>query len=96
VIGLIHYKHKEHNDAKQTIDPRTNMIHVAQKWNKILKDMQAITKSKTPYNGKMWKNKWKCINSNYKKKVNYHKGIGHHTSYWEMSIDEQDKFHSQR
>jgi hypothetical protein len=72
------------------------MIHVAQKWNKILEDMQAITKSKTPHNGKMWKYKWNHINGNYKSFFDYHKGIGHQTSYWEMSIDEQDKFHSQR
>jgi TRAP-type C4-dicarboxylate transport system substrate-binding protein len=49
------------------------IILAAQKWNKISEDMQAITRSKTQYNGKMCNDKWNYINSDYKKIFNYHK-----------------------
>jgi hypothetical protein len=51
------------------------------KWNQISKYMEAITRSKIPYNGKMCNDKWNYINSDYKKIFNYHKSTKHHTSY---------------
>ncbi len=72
------------------------MVLVAQKWNKISKYLQVRTKSKTPRNGKMYKDKWNSINGDYKKIFNYHKGTGHNTSYWDLSLEDQDKFHLPR
>jgi hypothetical protein len=44
-------------------------------------------------NGKMCKDKWNNLNSEYKKKY-YHKSIGHHNSFGEfMDINEHDKHH---
>ncbi len=43
--------------------------------------LQATTNSKTPYNGKMCKNKWNCFNGNFKRIYDYHKGNGNNTSH---------------
>jgi hypothetical protein len=69
------------------------MVLTAHKWNKIAKYFQARTRSKISRNGKMCKDKWNSINSDYKKNSNYHKGMGHNTSYWDPSLEDQDKFH---
>jgi hypothetical protein len=44
----------------------------------------------------MYKDKWNSINGDYKKIFNYHKGTGHNTSYWDLSLEDQDKFHLPR
>ncbi len=51
------------------------------------------TKSKTTRNGKMCKDKWNSINGDYKKIFDCHKGMGHNTSYWDLSLEDWDKFH---
>ncbi len=38
----------------------------------------------------MCKDKW---NSNYKNIINYHKGINHNISLWELVVDGYDKYH---
>jgi hypothetical protein len=43
------------------------MVLVAQKWNKIAKYLHVKTKSKTPRNGKICKDKWNSINGDYKR-----------------------------
>jgi hypothetical protein len=41
----------------------------------------------------MCKDKWNYLNSNYKKILNYHKGINHNMSFWELVVDGCDKYH---
>lgn len=41
----------------------------------------------------MCEDKWNEINSDFKKFFYYHKGIGHHIFYWELTIDEHENFH---
>jgi len=48
------------------------MIIAMQQWEKIIKIC------KFSQNGTMCKGKWKFLNSNYKKIVEYHKGTGNH------------------
>jgi hypothetical protein len=51
-------------------------------WNSNLtQKIQVITRSKNLHNGKMCKDKWNCLNGNYKNITNYHKGLGHNISY---------------
>jgi hypothetical protein len=54
------------------------------------KNLQATTKSKSLHNGKMCKNKWPCVYNDYKRICDYHKGIGHNTSYWDLTTKEKE------
>ncbi len=63
------------------------MIPTTQRWNKLSIDQQIITHSKTPRINKMCKEKLNYINGNYKKILDYHKGIGHNTSYWDLTME---------
>ncbi len=87
---LINCKKREHIVLKQIIDPKANMVFARNKWNKIAKDLQETTKSKSPYNGRMCNDKQTCVNNNYKKISNYHKGTGHNTSYLDLTIREKN------
>lgn len=48
---------------------------------------------KTPRNNKMCKDKWNYINEDYKRILDYHKGTRHNASYWDLIIEECDRFH---
>jgi hypothetical protein len=50
-------------------------------------DLQKITKLKVPCNGKMCKNKWNGLNSNYKKVT---EGTSHHIPIWGLTIKKCD------
>jgi len=63
------------------------------KWSKIAKDLQETPKSKSPYNGKMCKDKWTSINGNYERICDYNKNTSHNTSYWDLIIEEIKKLH---
>ncbi len=41
----------------------------------------------------MCKNKWNSLNSNYKKLIDYHKGIRNHTYFWDLSFNKKVNFH---
>lgn len=46
-----------------------------------------------PQNSKTCKDKWNGLHLNYKKITDYNKGIDHNIFYWELVVDECDKFH---
>jgi hypothetical protein len=52
--------------------------------------------AQVPRNSKTCKDKWNGLHLYYKKIANYHKGIDHNTSYWELVVDECDKLHLPR
>ncbi len=43
--------------------------------------------------GRCAKDKWNCINGDYKRMFDYHKGTSHNTSWWDLSSKEPNKFH---
>jgi hypothetical protein len=55
-----------------------------------------ITKLKVLCNGKMSKNKWNGLNSNYKKVADYHVKINHHTPFWDFTIKNNNHHHFPR
>ncbi len=57
------------------------MVPTAQQWNATIDEFQKFIHAKIPLNGKMCKDKWNGLNSDYKRLSNYHKGIGHHMSF---------------
>jgi len=92
-MALIKCRHIKHVAQKGLMDLRAHIIPivVVVRWNKISKKLQKLIKSKMPRNGKMCKNKWNGINLDFKKLSNFHKGTGHHTSYWKLTTDNHDK-----
>ncbi len=46
MLTLIAYKHAKHAEQKELIDPKSQMIHAMQQWDKIAKEFQKRTKSK--------------------------------------------------
>jgi hypothetical protein len=72
---------------REMVDLHFQMVHTSQKWDKMADDLQKITKLKVPYNGKMCKDKWNGLNSNYKKVVDYHVGTSHHIPFWDLTIE---------
>jgi hypothetical protein len=46
--------------------------------------------------GKMCKDKWNMLNFDFKKILNYHTQIGHHTSFWDLIMEKHDKHHLPR
>lgn len=72
------------------------MVLVVQRWTKIIDQLQNMINAQVPQNSKTCKDKWNGLHSNYKKIAYYHKGIDHNTSYWELVVDECDKFHLPR
>jgi hypothetical protein len=89
VMALINYKKRKHIFFKQIIDPRANMVFARKKWNKIAKTLQETTKSESPCNGRMCKDKWTCVNDDYTRISNCHKGTGHNISYLDSTIKEK-------
>jgi hypothetical protein len=67
MLTLIFCKHAKHTTLKEFIDPWAQMISSTQHRNKIVEKLQQRTKNKFPRNGRMCKNKWNSLNSNYKK-----------------------------
>ncbi len=59
-------------------------------------DLQNITKLKVLCNGKMCKDKWNGLNSNYKKIVDYHAGTSHHIPLWDLKIKNNNRHHFPR
>ncbi len=53
-------------------------------------DLQKITKRKLLCNGKMCKDKWNGLHSNYKKVIDYHAWTSHHIPFWDLIIEECD------
>jgi hypothetical protein len=53
------------------------MVPVVQRWNKIVEDLQVCIHIRVPKNGKMCKDKWNGLNSDYKKLLD-HKGTKNH------------------
>jgi len=51
-----------------------------------------MTKNKFPRHF-MRKEKWNSLNFNFKKLIDYHRGIGNHTSLWDLSYEEKEHFH---
>jgi hypothetical protein len=41
----------------------------------------------------MCKDKWNSLNFDYKKLIDYHKGIRNHTYFWDLSFDKKENFH---
>jgi len=62
----------EHIALKKLVDLVANWYPITQKWDKMVDDLQKITKFKVPHNGKMCKDKWNGFNFEYKKVVDYH------------------------
>jgi len=67
VLALVCNKHKEHIYLKHLVNPRSNIILATKRWNKLSKDLSSKINSKTPRNEKMCKDKWNCINNDYKR-----------------------------
>jgi hypothetical protein len=80
-MTLISFKHYEHIALKQVIDPQTNMIFTTQWRNKLLKDLYSMTHFKIPWIGKQCKDKWNCVNGDYKKIYDYDKSTRNNISY---------------
>ncbi len=59
---LISYKHKS---LKVFIDPRMQMIHVGQYWEKFVEELQNNSNNKIMKNDIMCKNKWSSLNFNF-------------------------------
>ncbi len=41
----------------------------------------------------MCKDEWNCLNGDYEKSFDYHKGACHNTSYQDLFIEKYDKLH---
>jgi hypothetical protein len=50
---------------------------IVQQWTKIANEIQNVINTQSPQNNKMCKDKWNDLNLNYKKIVDYRKGIKH-------------------
>jgi hypothetical protein len=72
------------------------MLRIAHKWDKIAKELQKLTTSRIAHIGKMCKNKWNGLNSDFKKISDYHTWTCHHTSLWELTMEECNKHHLPR
>lgn len=74
------------------VDPQAHMVPSTTQCEKKSNELEKIVNSKVLHNNKMQKEKWYNLDSHYKNLSNNYKGIGHHTSYKEFTIDECDKF----
>lgn len=77
---------------KALVDLRARMVPARQKWQLIANGVQEINHSREMRNHKNCKDKWIGLNSDYQKVVDYHKGIGSHTSFWDLGNEEKDRF----
>jgi hypothetical protein len=62
------------------------MILSTQNWTKVIDEFLKVINAQLTWNGKMDKDKWNALNSNFKQIVDYCKGIGHNTSSWDLNI----------
>jgi hypothetical protein len=69
------------------------MISTAQRWDRIVKELQKATQSKFPKTGVMCKDKWNSLNFDFKKLSYYHKGTSNHTYFWEFLFADKERFH---
>jgi hypothetical protein len=53
-----------------------------------------MNKNKFPRNGIICKNKWIALNHDFKKVVDYHKGIDSHTYFWDLMLEKNKSFAS--
>ncbi len=74
------------------VDPKVHMVLTMQQWNKIVEELQKLIHVEMPRNGKKCEDKWNGLNFDYKKLLDYHKGIGYHTSLLELTMEEHNKF----
>ncbi len=81
---------------KHLIDPQSHMFHATQKWEKIDEELRISHNKKFFHNGKMCKNQWNGLNSNYKRVSNFHLSIGHHTPLWDLVMEKHEKHHLPR
>jgi hypothetical protein len=51
-----------------------------------------MTKNKFPKHI-MCKEKWNSLNFDFKKSIDYHRGIGNHTTFQDLSYEENEHFH---
>jgi hypothetical protein len=58
-----------------------------------MEELQKIIQFKVPRNKKMCKDKWNGLNYDYKKLLDYHKGIGHHNSFLDLFTKERNQQH---
>lgn len=93
MCAIIKCEHFKYVAQKELVDPKSLMVLDAQRRAKIVDDLQNMINPWVPQNVKTCKDKWNDINSNYKKIVDYHKGTGHNTYFWELLIDECDNLH---
>jgi len=95
-MALIQCKKQEHINFKGLVNPCFHMLPTTKNWEKIAKMLQKITKARTPSNGKMCKDKWNGLNFDFKNISNYHIGIDHHTSLWDLTSKKCDSHHLPR
>jgi hypothetical protein len=50
-------------------------------------------KVRNPRNDIMCKDKWNSMNSNFKKLVDYCKGMGNHTCFWDLKYEKKECYH---
>jgi superoxide dismutase len=62
------------------------MISTAQRWDRIVDELQKATQSKFPKTGVMCKDKWNSLNFDFKKLSYYQKGTGNHTYFWDLLL----------
>jgi hypothetical protein len=60
------------------------MISTAQRWDRIVKELQKATQSKFPKTDVMCKDEWNSLNFDFKKLSYYHKGTSNHTYFWDL------------
>jgi hypothetical protein len=56
-----------------------------------MQELEEIIQCKVPRNKKMCKDKWNGLNYDYKKLLDYHKGIGHHNSFLDLFTKERNQ-----
>ncbi len=72
------------------------MILDLQHWEKIAKELQKTIKMKNSKNNIMCQNKWNSLNFDFKKLANYHKGMGNHTCFQDLTYEKKEYFHLPR
>lgn len=52
-----------------------------------------MNKNKFPRNGIICKDKWIALNYDFKKALDYHKGIDNRTYFWDLMFEKNKYFH---
>ncbi len=58
-----------------------------------MEELQKSIQSKMPRNRKMCKEKWNGLDYDYKKLLDYHRGIGHHNSFLDLFTKKRNQQH---